>query len=351
MTRQTKHRRIAPRSRFMPSTGRWAHTYAALDLGTHNCRLLVARPSRTGFRVIDAFSRIVRLGEGVGTSGRLSEAAQRRAVEAIKVCAEKIERRGVNRYRAIATQACRLASNQQQFIDRVMTETGIVLDIIDPKEEARLAIGGCVPLLCPKSNYAIIFDIGGGSTQVVLIHCSDGEPPVILDSMSLPYGVVTLGEEIGSDALDEDLYTHWVDEIRQGLKDFCNRNRLADKVASGEVQMLGTSGTVTTLSGIDRSLPRYIRSEVDGSYLSFEAAREISHRLRGMTVGQRADHPCIGKERADLVLAGCIILEAICSVWPVGHLRVADRGIREGILLDLMKTADAESAIWGHSHG
>lgn len=350
MARQTKHRRIAPRSRFMPSTGRWAHTYAALDLGTHNCRLLVARPSRSGFRVIDAFSRIVRLGEGVGSSGRLSEAAQRRAIEAIQVCADKMERRGVNRYRAIATQACRLATNRDQFIDRVMSETGVLLDVIDPREEARLAIGGCVPLLCPKNDYAIIFDIGGGSTQVVLVRCDAGATE-ILDSMSVPYGVVTLGEKIGTDALDETVYGRWVETIGQALEQFCQRNQLAGKVANGEVQMLGTSGTVTTLSGINRSLPRYIRSEVDGSYLSFKAAREISHRLRGMTLGERADHPCIGKERADLVLAGCIILEAICAVWPVGRLRVADRGIREGVLLDLMKAADAESARWGQTHG
>lgn len=350
MTRHTKHRRIAPRSRFMPSTGRWAHTYAALDLGTHNCRLLVARPSRSGFRVVDAFSRIVRLGEGVGKSGRLSEAAQRRAVEAISVCAEKMAKRGVNRYRAIATQACRLASNRTQFVDRVMNETGILIDIIDPEEEARLAIGGCVPLLCPKSDHAIIFDIGGGSTQVILIRCVDGATE-ILDSISVPYGVVTLGEQIGTDALDQVVYQSWVSKISVLLNEFCQRNQLARMVEAGNVQMLGTSGTVTTLSGINRSLPHYIRSEVDGSYLSFDAARDISHRLRGMSLGQRAEHPCIGKERADLVLAGCIILEAICSIWPVGQLRVADRGIREGILLDLMKMADAESASWGHTHG
>ncbi|WP_259779566.1 Ppx/GppA phosphatase family protein [Aestuariispira ectoiniformans] len=350
MARQTKHRRIAPRSRFMPSTGRWAHTYAALDLGTHNCRLLVARPSRSGIRVIDAFSRIVRLGEGVGSSGRLSEAAQRRAIEAIQVCVEKMDRRGVNRYRAIATQACRLASNRDQFVDRVMSETGVLLDVIDAREEARLAIKGCVPLLCPGSDYAIIFDIGGGSTQVVLVHCKSGSTTIV-DSMSIPYGVVTLGEQIGTDALDEQVYGRWVETIREVLEAFCLRNKLAAKVADGRVQMLGTSGTVTTLSGIDRSLPRYIRSEVDGSYLAFDAAREISHRLRRMSLGQRADEPCIGKDRADLVLAGCIILEAICSVWPVGRLRVADRGIREGILQDLMKAADVESATWGQMNG
>lgn len=331
----------------MPSTGRWAHTYAALDLGTHNCRLLVARPAQSGFRVVDAFSRIVRLGEGVGNTGRLSEAAQRRAIEGLKVCQDKMKRRGVNRYRAIATEACRRASNRHQFVDRVMAETGVLLEVIDSAEEARLAIAGCVPLLNEGAEYAIVFDIGGGSTQIILLDLKGNEEPAVIDTLSIPFGVVTLGEQIGPDALEADLYRDWIDHVAESLYPFCEKHGVLDKVEAGLVQMLGTSGTVTTLTGIHLALPRYIRSEVDGRILTFEAAQSISDKLRCMSLGQRIDHPCIGKERADLVLAGCIILEAICQCWPVGQLRVADRGVREGVLLNLMNTADREAARWG----
>ncbi|RED53508.1 exopolyphosphatase/guanosine-5'-triphosphate,3'-diphosphate pyrophosphatase [Aestuariispira insulae] len=326
----------------MPSTGRWAHTYAALDLGTHNCRLLVARPTAGSFRVIDSFSRVVRLGEGVGQTGRLSEAAQLRAIKTLGACAAKMKKRGVDRFRAIATQACRLATNQQQFLDRVLDETGLLLEVIDPVEEARLAISGCVPLLNRRDDYALIFDIGGGSTQVIFLDAK-AEIPSIIDSLSIPYGVVTLGEKIGPGELGQQAYDQWVMSVADAFSDFCKRNDISDRIEQGRVQMVGTSGTVTTLSGIHQALPRYNRADVDGSRLSFEAAQAISDRLRQMPLDERIKHPCIGRDRADLVLAGCIIFSAICKCWPVGSLSVADRGIREGILQDLMFEADRES--------
>lgn len=325
-----------------PQTGRWQHTYGALDIGTHNCRLLVAKPEKQGFRVIDSFSRIVRLGEGVASSGLLNEKAQRRAIDALKVCAEKMVQREVTSVRAVATQACRLANNGQSFIERVKQETGISIDVIDTREEAKLAIGGCLPLMDPTIPYGIIFDIGGGSTQVILVSQLNKEPEIV-SSVSIPYGVVTLGEEIGTDKLPTDVYESWVEEIGEKLSAFSVDHAIVEKVTAGRTQMLGTSGTVTTLTGIHLALPKYLRSAVDGAYLGFEAARVISSNLRQKDLRERANHPCIGEERADLVLAGCIILEAICRLWPVGKLRVADRGVREGILHGLMRNADNEA--------
>ncbi|MEQ8964694.1 MAG: Ppx/GppA phosphatase family protein [Azospirillaceae bacterium] len=319
----------APRGRDRP--------VAALDLGTNNCRLLVARPAETGFTVIDAFSRIVRLGEGVGAEGRLSAAAMDRTLAALRVCAGKIRRRGVVASRAVATEACRRAGNFEDFRARVRAETGLRLEVITAAEEARLALTGCAPLLDPGVDYALVFDIGGGSTEVMWMETGGCDrPPAALDSVSLPVGVMSLAERHGGDRIAEEVYESIVEETVAQLGGFERRHAVRRHIAEGRVQMIGSSGTVTTLAGVLRDLPRYDRSVIDGSYLDFCAARDISRRLRAMDYAARAAHPCIGRQRADLVVAGCAILEAICAVWPVGRLRIADRGVREGILFDLI---------------
>jgi exopolyphosphatase / guanosine-5'-triphosphate,3'-diphosphate pyrophosphatase len=319
----------------------WGEVYAALDLGTNNCRLLVARGAGAGFRVIDAFSRIVRLGEGLGASGSLSEAAMERTLAALKVCAAKITHRGVTRARYVATEACRRAANCDEFLTRVQQTTGIAIETITTDEEARLAVAGCAPLLDRRQPYAIVFDIGGGSTELVWVRL--GAPPAggaeILGSISLPFGVVTFTERYGGDVISPDAYAAMVQEARDAMSAFAQRFDIGKGLAAGGVQMLGSSGTVTTLGGIHLNLPRYIRSVVDGSMLNFAAIAAISARLATMSCTERAAYPCIGTDRADLVVAGCAILEAICALWPVGQLRVADRGIREGILFNLLAAA------------
>ena len=314
-----------------------AETIAALDLGTNNCRLLVARTSGHGFRVIDAFSRITRLGEGLATTGALSEAAMRRTIDALAVCAAKIAHRGARRGRFVATEACRRAVNCSAFLDRVQRATGLDVEIIPTDEEARLAVTGCAPLLDPQVPWAIVFDIGGGSTEIVWSRLGrDG--PDIVDLVSLPSGVVNLTERYGGDLVSAETYAEMREEVRAAILPFESRHRIAERVARGEVQMLGSSGTVTTLAGIQLGLPRYIRALVDGSFLDFSSIDVVCRRLAALDLAARAQHPCVGVERADLVVAGCAILEAICALWPVGRLRVADRGIREGILIGL--TAD-----------
>lgn len=312
---------------------------AAVDLGTNNCRLLIARGGAGGFRVIDAFSRVVRLGERVDVTGRLSEPAMARSVAALKVCAAKIERRGVGRARAVATEACRRADNFPAFRDRVRAETGLDLEVISADEEARLALAGCAPLIDPAVDNALVFDIGGGSTELMWLNAVDaaaGRAASPVDWVSLPYGVVGLTERHAMDPLPEGVYRAIVAEVVVALQAFERRHAIRDRIAEGRVQMLGSSGTVTTLAGVLFDLPRYDRARVDGQWLSFVDARETSRRLLSMDVAARASHPCIGRDRADLVLAGCAVLEAICEVWPVGRLRIADRGVREGILNDLM---------------
>ena len=334
--------------------------YAAIDLGTNNCRLLVARPANDGFRVIDAFSRIVRLGEGLGGSGRLSEAAMARTVEALGICAAKMRRRRVTWLRAVATEACRRAANCDAFLDRVARETGIDLEIISNNEEANLAIYGCAPLLDRKVPHALVFDIGGGSTELGCMRVPPagrpgGRPaePVPCGWYSIPIGVVTLTERYGGREVAPEAYEAMIAEVGAALAPFEAKHNLGALVADGRLQMLGTSGTVTTLCGVYQRLPRYDRSRVDGCYLELETAREISRRIAAMSYEERAADPCIGPQRADLVIAGCAILEALCGIWPVGRLRVADRGLREGILVTLINGGDSAraEAAWSSRSG
>ena len=324
----------------------WAgrQAYAALDLGTNNCRLLIARPSGENFTVIDAFSRVVRLGEGLAQSGRLSDEAMDRALGALHVCAEKLRRRNVHLARSVATEACRRASNGAAFIDRVADETGILLDIITAQEEARLAVLGCHILLEQGEGPAMIFDIGGGSTELVLIDSGE-RVPRILDWQSVPWGVVSLTESCGGAHGEEDAgpdalaasYARMRQTVADSFAAFAERIApTRDAHAPAALRLLGTSGTVTTLASLHLELPQYDRRAVDGLIVPVEAMRGISARLSGMAIGERRLLACIGRERADLVVAGCAILETILDLWPAERLGVADRGIREGILRSLM---------------
>lgn len=316
--------------------GRDGRAVAALDLGTNNCRLLIARPARSGFRVVDGFSRIVRLGEGMTESGTLSEAAMDRAIDALKVCAEKVSRRRVALSRYVATEACRQAQNCKIFFDRVMDETGLELEIIPSREEAELTLAGCLPLLDARLPYALVFDVGGGSAEILWLSIADDGAHQVLGWVSLPCGVVTLTERYGGPELSRENYDAMVSDIEDMLRPFDSAYGISDIIAAGDAQMLGTAGTVTTVAGVDMGLKRYNRAVVDGCYLEFDAVHQVSRMLVGETFAERAAHGCIGEGRAELVVAGCGVLEAVCRTWVTGRLRVADRGVREGILLSLI---------------
>ena len=317
---------------------------AALDLGTNNCRLLVAAPRGRKFRVVDAFSRIVRLGEGLSRTGVLSDDAMDRAIEALKACKEKIDRRGVTHGRYIATQACRAAANGEEFLARVKEETGLEFEIISTAEEARLAVSGCTDLFDEEAKAGLIFDIGGGSTEISWVRPEENastenrrgpRPLEIAAWLSLPVGVVNLSEKWGGREIDAATYDEIVESIRTEIKNFGDPGGVRQHFDAGAAHMLGTSGTVTSIAGVHLALPRYRRDKVDGLWLTTEEAREVSERLRAMTYEERGDEPCIGPERADLVVCGCAILEALLREWPVSRIRVADRGLREGLLTGL----------------
>ncbi len=334
---------LAPQPRFNARANP-RQAYAAIDLGTNNCRLLIARPSDENFVVIDAFSRVVRLGEGLAQSGQLSQAAMDRAVGALRICADKLKKRNVHLARSVATEACRRAANGPDFIARVREETGIVLDIISAEEEARLAVLGCHILLEDGHGPAVIFDIGGGSTELVLIEQGNHPIPRILDWQSVPWGVVSLSETVGDEGEDESArlarYARMKQLVRDSFAGFAER---LEGHHTPDLRLLGTSGTVTTLASLHLGLLQYDRSAIDGLIVPADAMRTISHKLSAMGPNERRQLNCIGTERADLVVAGCAILEAILDIWPAIRLGVADRGIREGILRSLM-TADVAGA-------
>ncbi|MBN8956830.1 MAG: Ppx/GppA family phosphatase [Rhizobiales bacterium] len=311
--------------------------YAALDLGTNNCRLLVARPAANGFRVVDAFSRIIRLGEGVSGTGRISAAAVDRALDALAVCGDKMRQRYVTRARLIATEACRAAANGPDFVARVQEEIGLELEIIDRETEALLAATGCTPLVDPKAETVILFDIGGGSSELVnmgVVGMPSGPPsPSIRAWTSLPLGVVTLAERHGGIKVDRDLFEVMVEEVAACMQPFAAS--LPKRCESAH--LLGTSGTVTTIAGVHLALRRYDRRYVDGCWMGMQEISAVVDRLLAMSFEERAANPCIGPERADLVLAGFAILEAIRRAFPCERLRVADRGLREGMLVQMMR--------------
>jgi exopolyphosphatase/guanosine-5'-triphosphate,3'-diphosphate pyrophosphatase len=321
--------------------GNGQQTYAALDLGTNNCRLLVAVPARPGqFRVIDAFSRIVRLGEGLSATGRLSEAAMERSIEALRICAAKLSLRPGGRRRLIATEACRAAANGAEFLRRVHEETGLSLEIVDRETEARLAVSGCSSLVEHGTSGVVLFDIGGGSSEIVLIDLSRRHTPRLARHIvawtSLPVGVVSLAEKFGGREVTPGIFAAMVDEVGRMLDAFGHRGALGEIASGPDFHLLGTSGTVTTLAGVHLGLERYDRRRVDGLWLTDRETDAIVDRLVNWSFEERVANACIGADRADLVLAGCAILEAIRRAWPASRLRVADRGLREGMLTEMM---------------
>ncbi len=330
-----------------------APVYAALDLGTNNCRLLVAIPTRPGqFRVIDAFSRIVRLGEGLSSSGRLSDAAMDRAIDALKICAGKLASKTIRRHRLIATEACRSASNGATFLDRVKAETGLELEIVDRETEARLAVSGCSSLVERETDGVVLFDIGGGSSEIAAIDLSGSRSNRLANHISawtsLPVGVVTLSERHGGRDVTRRIFGDMVEEVADLLADFpCPDLPGCGNGAGDTFHLLGTSGTVTTLAGVHLDLPRYDRRRVDGLWLSSSEVDLMTQKLLSWDFQARSSNPCIGSDRADLVLAGCAILEAIRLRWPSERLRVADRGLREGLLTEMM----AADGVWRRGRG
>ncbi|HTN11468.1 MAG TPA: Ppx/GppA phosphatase family protein [Acetobacteraceae bacterium] len=319
-----EHGRIAPPS------------FAAVDLGTNNCRLLVGTPTRDGFRVLDSLSRIVRLGEGLQASGRLSDEAMERAMVALRCCTQRLAKRELRGLRAVATEACRQAENGGAFLARIRQETGLPVAAISTREEVELALESCAPLLAGDGRRALLFDIGGGSTELAWVRLGEGTPRVI-GHVSLPVGIITLSERYGGAAQSEVGFAAMVDDVTARLRGFEAVHCIRHEIRQGGVRLLGTSGTVTTLAGVTLDLPRYSRAAVDGVVLLHREASAALEKLRALGSAGRAAHPCVGPERADSVLPGCAIFAAIQHLWPAPQVVVADRGLREGMLLRMMR--------------
>ena len=340
--------REGPDAATPPAVARDPSLFAAIDLGTNNCRLLIAAPAGRGFRVVESFSRIVRLGDGLTRTGRLDDEAMNRAVAALRICADKVRRRRPLRIRAVATQACRSAENGPEFVARVEAETGLRLKIIAPHEEAQLSVAGCLTLLDRTLDAALVVDVGGGSTELSWVDLTDPrldqahrlQPSrlPIRAWVSIPVGVVTLAECFPEGASgDRVWFRNMVEHIKAVIGEVPGTQDLQATFQSGRAHMVGTSGAITSLAGMHLNLPRYDRTRVDGLWISRGDCEVAADRLLLQDAGERAAQPCIGPDRADLVLAGAAILQAVQELWPCERVRVADRGLREGLLLSLMQ--------------
>jgi len=322
--------------------------FGGIDLGTNNCRMLLGTPAAHGFHVLDSFSRVVRLGEGLYETGRLSPVAMDRAIASLSICAERARRwagdegTATLRLRAIATEACRQAENGMEFIARARAATGLPLEIIHPREEAELAVESCASLLARGGRRALLFDIGGGSTEVAWVRLNGEAPPELIGYLSLPVGVVTLSERCANICYTETGFHRLADDIAAMLRPFEAVHRIGEEIRRGGVLMVGTSGTVTTLAGVSLKLERYRRGAVDGVALNRRAVDEALTEARALGREGLSRHPCIGHERVDFVLPGCAIFAAIHELWQVPQLIVADRGLREGMLMRLMRNVSTQ---------
>ncbi|NRB00382.1 MAG: Ppx/GppA family phosphatase [Rhodobacteraceae bacterium] len=330
-----------------------ASLYAALDLGTNSCRMLIAQPKGNQFHVVDSFSKSVQLGVGLEATGRLSRSSMSRTLHALKICSRKIIKHDVKRMRLVTTEACRRAANGQQFLDRVSKETGLELEVIEPEEEARLAVISCAPLVSNKTRQLLVVDIGGGSTELVWIDLTrvpaverpraimrlhagfkpgDSSPfpnARVVDWISVPLGVATLRDQFNDVADDPARFALMSWFFEENLSEFAPYSEQQDRDG---FQIIGTSGTVTTVAASHLGLRRYDRNKVDGLKMTSD---QVDHVIRGYLEmgpdGRRAD-PRIGKDRHALIMSGAAILQALLRIWPTDRLSVADRGLREGLL-------------------
>ena len=317
----------------MPS----GENYAAIDLGTNSCRLVIATPTPSSFRVVETFSKITRLGEGIINNNELSHTAIRRTINALRVCAGVLEEYApIVKSRFVATAACRRAKNCRYFLDLVKKETGLTIETISSQEESRLAVAGCLPLLNRNIKRALVFDIGGGSTEVSLARTTNSGRTIIEGYVSLPYGVVTVSEAFPNHDMTDLAYNTIIERTHNILAEFEEKYHISEAIAAQEIQVLGTSGTVTVLGAVYLNLPRYNRSAVDGLALSVQDVARTITKIKRMGDEGRKKHACIGMQKADLTMAGCAIIEGLLSFWPITEITIADRGIREGILLDMM---------------
>lgn len=316
---------------------------AAIDLGTHSCHLVIAAPEVRGFRILERVSRTVRLDEDLHETGSLSAAAMDRATAALAACAARLAARGAVHVRCVATEAVRISRNRDAFVERAQAETGLALETIDPREEIGLAAAACAPHMDPAWKNALVFDIGAGSVELAWARLRpDG--PELAGWTSLPCGVALLRDRFGDPGSGGERYRAAVRTVAALFEPFEREFGIRRTIADGAAGMTGTGGAVTTLAAVAMDLRRFDRARVDGSRLDFAAIRRLRRETASRSVAGRAAHPCIGPDRAGLVVPALAVLEAVGSVWPADGLRVSARGVHDGILHEISRSLAAAAA-------
>lgn len=307
--------------------------FAAIDLGSRNCRTIVGCQSKAGaFEYIETYSKSVSLADGVAASKKLSRKSMDRTIEALAFCSKVLSRYAGLTYLAVATDAMRRAENASVFIKRVKRELGLIISIITPQEEAYYAALGCIEVLSLETEIFVVFDIGGGSSEIALCRQKSDKDIELIDSLSIPYGVINLLES--KDHLTFSGYSNLVQKISDLSRDFLNQYATTLDFVNN-FQCIGTSGTTTTVAALNMNLRFYDREKINDSILQFSEILKTVHYVQSLSEDERKLHPYISQSNEDLVLGGLTILEGIVRGLPASTITVTDRGVRDGVVYAL----------------
>ena len=301
---------------------------AGVDIGTLTCRLLIADIATSG-RLTELRSdrRILRLGEGVDQTGKLSGAAMDRVIQCLQEWRGLIDASHVDATAAVATSAVRDAANRDEFLDRVKHEAGFEVELISGEEEARRTMLGIRSGLSHEVTDVLALDIGGGSTEFILDR--SGQKPVV---RSIDIGVVRICERL----LHHDPPTD--DEVREAREWVARETKaaVADMDHYQTATFVGTAGTITSLAAMAQKLSTYEPARIHNYQLELTTIQEIEQMLLSRKKADRAGLPGLEKGREEVIAAGAIIIRTIMETLGMSSVLVSDLGLREGVLIDLV---------------
>ncbi|NDJ16481.1 Ppx/GppA phosphatase family protein [Myxacorys almedinensis] len=309
---------------------------AAIDVGTNSIHMVVAQiqPELPAFSIIAREKATVRLGDFCEQTGRLTEAAMERAIAALKRCQEVAKSLNAEQTIAVATSAVREAPNGRDFLQRVEDELGLIINLVSGIEEARRIYLGVLSGMNFQSKPHIIIDIGGGSTELIL---GDGHEPRTLSSTKV--GAVRLtAEKITTDPISNSEFQTLQAYIR-GMFERSVDELKAHLEPSDHPRMIGTSGTIETLAVLHaREKFGTVPAPLNGYEMSQKDVREWVSRFKKMSFSERLEVPGLSERRAEIILAGALILLEAMTMLKIDSIMICERSLREGVVVDWMLT-------------
>ena len=300
--------------------------FAAIDLGSTNCRLVIVDIIEDKYKIICSFSEILNLGRNLSFSNEFNDEIIEKTIEIFKIISQKLKYYNVLSYRCVATEACRQSINSDELVKRIHERTNIEIEIIPSKEEARLCLKSCLNHNVNLNDFNLVFDIGGGSTEIIIFDSIYSNKD--FDFLSIPIGVINFSEKVSLFKTEKVL-----GQLEKQMMFFSKKK----KIHNEPISIIGSCGTVTTLCAIHLKLNYYQKSLVDNTLLEIEDLKQTCNFVKRLSSEEKEKHPCIGPQRINLLDNGILILEKILESWPVKRILVSDRGLREGIILDQIK--------------